>query len=214
MAVPQAQPGPGHRGGIPARRSRQRRAGQQPRRPASCPPASGARRPGHARAAAGAGRGRHGGLPRCRRRARGAASGCAAPSPTPRARTAWRSSPPPPIPPPPGPISENTDKERYRTLTEDYPGPGPAAGDQRHARPCRDRGRGPAHRPDEPGRLLPAPSPGAVDQLAVLGAARTPGSRRFRRTVAERPAPLGLARDASRAGASGSAWSRPWPRSG
>ena len=98
---------------------------------------------------------------------------------------------------------QNTDQERYQTLTEDFQALARRqviSGMHIH---CRDRGRGPAHRPDEPGRLLPAPSPGAVDQLALLG---RPGHRpqglppRGRRG----PATLRLARARSPAGASGS----------
>ena len=121
------------------------------------------------------------------------------------------------------PDQRNTDKERYQTLTDDYPGAGAASGDQRHARPRRDRGRGPADRPDEPGQLLPAPSPGAVDQLAVLeragyrpqglSAARSPTTCRAR----ARPRHSGeLARLAAAGRGAGRrpGWSRTRPRSG
>ena len=52
------------------------------------------------------------------------------------------------------------------------PEPRAAHGDLRHARACRDRGSGPARRPDEPGQLLHAAPAGALVVLAVLGGAR------------------------------------------
>jgi hypothetical protein len=68
--------------------------------------------------------------------------------------------------------------ERGRPLQDAGRGSGggrPAHGHLRHARPRRHRGPGAAHRPDEPGHLLPPPPAGAVDLLAVLGRVTTPG---------------------------------------
>ncbi len=68
----------------------------------------------------------------------------------------------------------------------------PAARHLRHARARRHRGRRAAHRPDEPGALLPAASADAVDLLAVLaGRGHRPQelpARRLPRAAAHRPA--------------------------
>ena len=61
---------------------------------------------------------------------------------------------------------------RARALPHPHPGasvPRPPHGHLRHARPCRHRGRGSAHRSDEPGDVFPAPPAGAEHVLAVLG---------------------------------------------
>ena len=90
--------------------------------------------------------------------------------------------------------------------------PGAADGDLRHARACRDRGPGPARRPDEPGQLLHAAPAGAVVVLAVLGGAR----HRAEGVPADhhrRPAALGPAGDLRElerlAGAARRCWRRP-----
>ena len=178
MSRPSTQPAARHRGGVPPGRSRHRRPGQLARTRRSCPPAGSARasrsptsccRPRSRSARAlcpdiGAARAELLRLRAHRGRRRARAHGMALVAASTHPFASW------------------TDQQQHRQGTlpdadRGLPGAGPAAGDQRHARPCRDRGRGPAHRPDEPGRLLPAASPGALDQLAVLGAATTPGSR-------------------------------------
>ena len=84
------------------------------------------------------------------------------------------------------------DKERYIILSRDMEALAAAHGDLRHARPRRHRGRPAAHRPDEPGDLLPAASAGALDLLAVLdGPSDRPQSLsavRLRRPAAQRAA--------------------------
>ena len=85
-------------------------------------------------------------------------------------------------------------------------------GDLRHACPCRDRGRGPAHRPDEPGELLPAAPSGALDDLAVLA---RPGHRPQgdRPTIFDDLPRSRPARTARRAGEDWQHLLRPWPSS-
>ena len=62
------------------------------------------------------------------------------------------------------------------------PGARPPARDLRHARPCRDRGRRAAHRPDEPALLLPAAPPGAVTSSPFWQGQDT-GLKSFRLTM-------------------------------
>ena len=67
--------------------------------------------------------------------------------------------------------------EPHRQATLPDAGPRHAGGrrplaDLRHARARGDRGPGPAHRLDEPGQILPAPSPGPLHLITVLAGGR------------------------------------------
>ena len=198
-----------HRGGISPGRPRHARAGRSPDpdfMPA-CQRALGEQC--QPRAAAGAGRGRHQRLHRHRRGPGGAG---------PAARHGRRIAPParhgagrrldPPVRRP-GRTS-STPRRSATSADRRLSGAGPPPADQRHAHPCRDRGRGPAHRPDEPGQLLPAASAGAVDQLAVLG---RPGDRPEVDPAhhLRRPATLRLARALRELARVAATCSRSWP---
>ena len=137
----------------------------------------GARPPGGPRVPQGSDRGGHQGLRQAVRGAATTSPGSAETSQAWSRNTARRSSPPPPTPSPTGWSRRPTEQPRYQRIAADYQVVARQTGHLWDACPCRDRGRAPSNRPDEPGPLHAPAHLRPEHVVSVLGRNRHRASR-------------------------------------